>query len=336
MKKSLFLLSLFCFAALAIETPPSIPDGSISYDEVSYQGSANYDSELPPEFITPAAAPATTATYTPSAYVPPAAPAPSSNPRTIINLRAYASNYQVRGMGVTDALSKYGTSSLNVSHTFANRNLFNKGFQHRAHGMAGVIWDASCPLGDIMQYELGYAVGKEVFPNLLIELGYNFRRGGLEGFMAQQHDRASHRAEQDIALTITYNDNQKGFFGHGEWGWGFYGLTGCYFDAEIGYRFTDAIRSPRLPADVEVSVGVAPSISYWGSGVEGVDACRVKLALLPYSPRGTFGRDAHLQIKPWVQCSWTGNNARKIYRHAGYGPVDHFQITFGLDATVRF
>lgn len=333
MKKTLFILTLGLTTALAIEMPPSIPGGDITYDEVSYQNPGAYDSELPPEFITPAAG---TGATVDTGYVAPASLAPSSTPRTVINLRAYSTDYQVRGMGVTNDLSKYGTSSLSISHTLANKNLFRKGIQQRVHGLAGVIWDASCPLGDIMQYELGYAVGKEVFPNLLVELGYNFRRGGLEGFMAQNHDRASHRSEQDIAFSITFNDFQKGFFGHAEAGWGFYGLTGVYFDVEAGYRIADAIRSPRLPADLELSVGASPSVSYWGSGVEGVDAYRVKVALLPYSPRGTFGRDAHVLVKPWVQCSWTGNNARKIFRHAGYGPVDHFQITAGLDVTVKF
>lgn len=323
MIKKTFLLLSCGFTAMAIETPPNIPSGPVSYDDVIY------DSEVPAEFRTPS-------TNTSSSYVSPSAPVPSSNPNTIINLRAYAADYQVRGMGVTNDMSKYGTSSLSISHTFANHNLFNKGFQHRIHGMAGIIWDASCPLGDIPQFELGYAVGKEVLPNLLIELGYNFRRGGLEGYIAKYHDNSSHRSEQDLALSITFNDHQKGFFGHAEAGWGFYGLTGVYFDLEAGYRFTNVINGARGGADAELSAGVAPSISYWGSGVEGIDAYRIKLALLPFSANGKIGRDGHFQIKPWTQVSWTGSNARKIYRHLGYGPADHFQITGGLDMTYKF
>lgn len=336
MKKTLFLITATVFAATAADMPPAIP-GEITYDELSYQPmSAGYDTDLPPEFINDADAGAGPVGSSLS-YIPPSSGVPaSSSPRTLIDLCAYANNYQVRGMGVTNDLSHYGVSTLTVSHTFANRNLFRKGIQQRVHGMAGAIWDASCPLGDIMPFELGYSLGKEVFPNLLVEVGYNFRRGGLEGYMAKFHDRSSHRSEQDLALRISYNDNLKGFFGHAECGWGFYGLTGWYFDAELGYRFTDIIRTRRLMSDMEVSVGVAPSISYWGTGVEGVDACRVKVALLPYSVRGTFGRDARVQVKPWVQCSWSGDNASKIYRHIGYGPVDHFQVTVGVDVSLRF
>lgn len=329
MMKNFFCALAIGATAVAVEMPPSIPDGQITYDEVSYQPGA---SELPAEFIS-GAAPAVS--YD-TPVVAPITPAASSTPHTVINLMAYESNYQVRGMGVVDKLSKHGASSLSLSHTFANRNLFRKGIQHRVHGLAGVIWDASCPLGDIMQYELGYSIGKELFPNFLAEVGYNFRRGGLEGYMAKAYDRTSHRSTQDITLSLSYNDYQKGFFGHAACGGSFYGLTGVWFDAELGYRLADVIRSARIGWDAELSVGIAPSVSYWGSGVDGVDAYRVRFALIPYSHGGAFGRDAHTQIKPWVQCAWTGNNSRKLHRHVGYAMADHFQITFGIDIGWKF
>lgn len=327
MKRSILTVSA-ALTAVAVELPPSIPEGQVSYDEISYQSAS---AELPAEF----SAGAPTASYDPLITLP-ARSAPSSHPRTIINLQAYSTDYQVRGMGVTNGMSKYGTSALSVSHTFANRNLFQRGIQHRVYGLAGVIWDASCPLGDVTRYELGYAIGKEVMPNLLIELGYGFHRGGLEGFMAKTYDRSAHRTTQDITFSISYNDRQKGFFGHALAAASFYGLTGYYFDLELGYRFTDVFSTVGVGWDVEASAGVAPSLSYWGHGVEGIDACRIKLGLLPYSQRGAFGRDAHLQIKPWVQCSWSGNNARKIARHTGPGHVDHFQITLGVDVGWQF
>lgn len=333
MKKTLFLLSLGFTAMAAVDAPPSIPGGQVTYDELSYQTPAA--NTLPAEFMPAAPAPAGYDSMT-APVLPPITPPPSSTPSTSINLHAYTTDYQVRGMGVTDRLSKYGASSVEFSHTFANRNLFNKGIQHRVEAMAGIIWDASCPLGDVPQFELGYFIGKEIFPNLMVEVGYHFRRGGFEGFMAKYYDNTSHRSAQDVALRITYNEHQKGLFGHAEWGWGFYGLTGCYFDVEMGYRFTDVLQGRRFGSDLEISGGIAPSISYWGSGVEGVDACRVKIALRPYSHGSVLGRDSHTQIKPWVQCSWTGNNARKIDRVTGAGPADHFQITFGLDVGWKF
>ncbi len=325
-------VALFAAGSLAwaVEVPPSIPDGQITYDELSYQNPGQ--SELPPEFTGGMADPGAQ----PVAFVPPSDAASASSPHTVVDLMAYATDYQVRGMGVTNDLSQYGTSRLSVSFTPSNRNLFRKGVQQRFHGMAGVIWDASCPLGDVMQFELGYSIGREVLPNLLVEVGYNFRRGGLEGYMAKWHDDASHRGTQDVTFRVAYNDFQKGFFGHAEVGAGFYGLTGFYTDFEGGYRFTD-VTSPRsVGVDLEVSLGVAPSFSYWGTGVEGVDATRVRVAFLPYSPNGRFGRDARTFIKPWVQASWTGNNARKITRNLGYTPVDHFQFTFGLDIGWKF
>ena len=332
MKRTLLLVTGSMTLALAQDYPPGIPEGQVTYDEVSYQSPG--ESELPAEFMMgdPVAARSTSSMPVTAPITPP----PSSHYNTSIVLNAYTTNYNVRGMGVTNDMSKYGFSTLSASHTFANRNLFHRGIQHRVHGMAGAIWDASTPLGDIPLFGLGYAVGKEVLPNLLMEVGYNFRRGGLEGYMAKAHDRASHRSEQDIAFTITFDDHQKGFFGHAEVGMGFYGLTGTYMDAELGYRFTDVVRTARLGSDLEISAGVAPSFSYWGSGVEGVDACRIKAALSPYTHNGKLGRDAHVQLKPWVMCSWSCNNARKFSRHAGYNPVDHFLITVGVDVGFKF
>ena len=291
-------VALFAAGSLAwaVEVPPSIPDGQITYDELSYQNPGQ--SELPPEFTGGMADPGAQ----PVAFVPPSDAASASSPHTVVDLMAYATDYQVRGMGVTNDLSQYGTSRLSVSFTPSNRNLFRKGVQQR----------------------------------FLVEVGYNFRRGGLEGYMAKWHDDASHRGTQDVTFRVAYNDFQKGFFGHAEVGAGFYGLTGFYTDFEGGYRFTD-VTSPRsVGVDLEVSLGVAPSFSYWGTGVEGVDATRVRVAFLPYSPNGRFGRDARTFIKPWVQASWTGNNARKITRNLGYTPVDHFQFTFGLDIGWKF
>lgn len=337
MKKTLVILAM-CFTAVAAELPPTVPSGRVTYDEVSYQPLRGGDSELPPEFL--AGTGMTVGGYDApvgGVVAPPVTPAQSTSPHTVIDLNAYATNYQVRGMGVTNGLSRYGVSSLAASHTFANRNLFRRGIQHRVHGMVGAIWDAASPLGDIPQFELGYSVGKEVAPNLLVEVGYHFRRGGFEGFMAKNFDNTSHRSAQDVALTVSYNDYQKGVFGHAEWGWGFYGLTGCYFDVELGYRFVDVAPAARIGTDVEISAGVAPSVSYWGSGIEGIDAYRVRLALRPFSREGRLlGRDARTQVKPWVQCSWDGGNARKIDRHTGIGPVDHFQITVGLDVGWKF
>ena len=89
--------------------------------------------------------------------------------------------------------------------------------------------------------------------------------------------------------------------------------------------------------DLEFSFGVAPSVGYWGDDVEGTDAYRIRLALLPYSQTGSYGRDARAYVKPWVQCSWSGSNAAKIDRIThGHGPIDHFQITLGIDCGLNF
>ena len=322
MNRSLFVL-VAALPALATEMPPPIPDGPIEYNEVSYDdGSGIYEELSFSGSFAPAPAPM---------------PADSSARRGFVNLNVYSTNYQVRGMGVKNNLSKYGYSSVSGSCILPVHALSAYGLQHRISGEYGIVWDASCPLGDTPVARLSYGIGKEIFPNLVVEAGYTFRHGGLEGLMAHTFDGASHRATQELYASITFNDYQKGFFGKLEAGVGFYGLTGAYFDIEAGYRFTDVMLRGNTGVDMEISFGMAPSIGYWGTDVEGTDAYRIKLALLPYSQTGSCGRDARAYVKPWVQCSWSGSNAAKIDRAThGLGPIDHFQITLGIDCGLNF
>ncbi len=326
MKPTLLALAATLPLATATELPPVIPTGPVTYDNVSYQA--------------PAAPPADTA-YTPTytdyqaPAIAPLQPVAATGNNGDITLNLYSSNYQVRGMGVTDMLSDCGYSSVSGSYILPNRNLFNLGIQQRISGSFGIIWNAGSVLGDTPLFNANYAIGKEIFPNLVAEVGYSMHRGGLEGLMARADD-APHRFAQDVNLSLSYNDRQKGFFGHAIWGIGFQGLTGSYFDFCGGYRFTDIISTGNLASDLEVSAGVSPSFGYWGPGVEGIDAYRVRVALKPYSPSGSFGRDAHLQLTPWVQCSWSGSNAGKIDRNLGCSPVDHFQFTVGVDLGWQF
>ena len=321
MMRRTLLAAAAVLPALATELPPAIPDGPIEYSNISYDNSyTGYDA------------------YAPASYAPAAPMAAASSDRNgYVNLNAYTSDYQVRGMGVKDSLSKYGTSSVSASWTLPNRNLFGRGIHQRISGEYGRVCDSKCLLGETSIVRLSYAVGKELFPNLTAEVGYTFRHGGLEGYMARNYDGASHRSTQEIVASLAYNDHQKGFFGKLEAGAGFYGLTGLYFDAEAGYRFTDVMTSGNIGADLELAFGVAPSHGYWGSDVEGVDAYRIKAALQPYSQTGTFGRDARAYVTPWIQCSWSGTNAAKIDRATdGAGPIDHFQITVGVDCGLNF
>lgn len=310
---------------MAADAPPAIPDGPVTYDSVSYEDpmvGADYIFAESPTAV--AAAPA------------PIAAASTSEEKGYVNINAFSSNYQVRGMGVTDYMSSNGYSSIEGSFILGNRNLFNKGVYQRITAEGGVIWGAASVLGDCPMLTGSYALGKEIFPNLTVELGYTARYGGLEGAMARYVNGAPHRLAQDINLTMAFNDRQKGFFGSAVFGLGFQGLTGYYFDLELGYRFTDVLGNGNLGADLELSAGLAASFGYWGAGVEGVDAYRLKAALPLHTASGTMGRDAKFQIAPWVQMSTSGSNAGKIDRAGGTGAVDHFQLSVGLDLGWRF
>ncbi len=330
MKQALLALAATLPLA-ATELPPMLETGPVQYNDLTYQPAA-------PATQAPAYG---DATYNAPAYnaptygMPALQPAAGHNNRGEVVFNAYSSNYQVRGMGVTNWLSNYGWSSIYGSYTLPNRNLFNRGIHQRVSGTFGAIWGAKDALGDIPMFNLNYAVGREILPNLVLEAGYSLRRGGLEGFMARATG-APHRFVQDINCALNFNDQQRGFFGHLLYGYGFQGLTGHYFDVCAGYRITDVASRGNVGADLELSGGVSASFGYWGGGVEGVDAYRLRAALRPYTHNGTLGRDARLQVTPWAQCSWTGHNASKIDRRVGGGPADHFQLTFGVDIAYKF
>jgi len=321
MSKHILLFLGLSIPLLATEMPPVIPAGPVTYDDITYAG-------------TPTPAPAATPTQPTYAepYTPPAGDAKAFE----MGINLYTSNYQVRGMGVTDNLSRYGWSSVSGAYTLPNKNLFNRGIYTRFGGDFGIIWGAADALGDTPKFDANAALGKEIFPNLMLEGGYALHRGGLEGFMAKYDGGAPHRVAQDVNVRLVFDDQQRGFFGHALWGYGFQGLTGHFFDIEAGYRFAGLLHTSRADADLEISAGIAPSLGYWGAGVEGIDAYRLRAALVPNTHNGKLGRDAAWQLKPWIQLSWSGSNAKKIDRATGCGPIDHFQITVGVEGGFRF
>ncbi len=342
MMKHPLLVLVASLPLAAVELPPLIEAGPVQYNSVTYQPTPQAPACAP----TPAEQDNSsfyhgTGMHSPSFTSPPIyATAPiqrvaSNGTQGEVILNAYTTNYQVRGMGVVNDLSDHGWSSVSGSWTLPNRNLFNQGIHQRFSGTFGLIWGAGDALGDTPLANLNYALGKEVLPNLVVEIGYSFRRGGLEGFMTRATGGA-HRVAQDFTLCASFNDQQRGFFGHILWGIGFQGLTGSYLDICAGYRLTDIASHGNYAADLELSAGVAPSFGYWGGGVEGIDAYRLRAALRPYALDGSFGRDARMQLTPWVQCSWTGNNSRKLDRRLGGNPADHFQLTFGADLGWKF
>lgn len=329
MRNSILLPLVMALPALATEQPPMIPSGPVEYNSVTYENAVTpaYEGGWSEGAENSYIAPATTA----------AAPVstPSSAHNGYLNLNAYSTNYQVRGMGFTDDFTHDGYSSLSGSYTLPNRNLFGMGIQQRLGGELGQAWGADTILGDTPVVRFDYAIGKEIFPNLLAEVGYSLHHGGAEGVLAHVED-CPHRLAQDINLALTYNDKQRGFFGHALWGIGFQGLRGSFFDAEAGYRFTNVLSLGNFGSDLELSAGIAPSLGYWASGAEGIDAYRLKAALPLFTHNGTLGHDAHPYLRPWASVSWSGSNAAKIDRALHVGPVDHFQITFGCDLGWNF
>ncbi len=343
MKRTLIALS-GTLPVLATELPPAIPDGPVTYEAVSFESPDPsfdpYSQESAGTFMPdisgdPMSAPSgSDYSFSPTA---PITPSVSSGNNGYIFLNAYTSNYNVRGLGFDNNLSRYGYSSISASGTLPNRNLFGCGIYQRISGSYGFIYGAGDELGDTQMAAAAYCLGKEIFPNLTLEVGYALHYGGFEGYMAKRYDGAAHRLSQDFNLTLAFNDHQKGIFGSMTWAWAFRGLNGIYGDIEIGYRFTNVLNGARLGADLELSCGIAPSFSYWSNSADGIDAYRLRAALPLFTHSGSLGRDARMQLIPWAQASWSGSNAAKIDRDThGAGPIDHFIFTIGLDLGWNF
>lgn len=327
MRTATLFLALSALPALATELPPMIPSGPVQYDGVTYSPALPTMAETRPE--------ADGLALQPAVHMP-VLPTTSSEHKGYVNLNAWSSHYQVRGMGLTENYTHRGYSSLSGSYILPNRNLFGRGLQQRLGGELGAIWGAGEVLGDTPMVRFDYAVGKQIFPNAVAELGYSLHHGGLEGAFAHASGACPHRLAQDVNLGLRYDDRQRGFFGHALWGLGWQGLTGSFFDAEVGYRFTNVLSTGHFGADAEVSLGASPSFGYWGGGVEGVDAYSVKVALPLFTHNGTLGHDAHPYLRPWVSYSLSGSNAGKIDRVYGSGPIAHSQLTFGVDCGWNF
>ncbi len=360
MKASLFLIAaLASLPFVSAQAPPPIPSGPVAYSSISAPApsvsveevveATSYTSTealptsggvVPAEGALPVELPVVDANALadPTAALNPAGPileTTSDFPMWDLDLNLYTSNYNVRGMGVTNRYSDDGFSSIALCHTGSNRNLFNYGIQHRIHGEVGFAWGDGEALNDGLMSQWGYAMGKEIFPNLIAEFGYNLRYGTLEGYMAKQRGKAPHSLAQDLALTLRFDDKQKGFFGGAQLGYGFYGLTGWFYDLSVGYRQTEVLTAAKWGLDVELSVGMAGSSGYWTGNADGIDAYRFRATFLPYMHEGDFGRDGQWKLAPWIEFAVSGSNDSEIDRSFP-GLVDSNQITVGVELSWQF
>ncbi len=333
MKHRLLFLALAAgspsFAQMA---PPPIPSGPISYTSVS----APADDQNLDTIVEAASYEQLTLPTAPVATRPIAiSEIQSSEYSWDLDLNLYTLHYNVRGMGVTNSISDHGYSSFAASYTSSNRNLFQAGLHQRFLGELGRIWGSNEALADGYMSQWGYRLGKEVFPNAMLEVGYNLRYGTLEGFFAKQRGKSAHSIAQDINLTLSYDDQQEGFFGGVQLGYGFSGLTGWYYDLAAGYRQTEVFTSHQWGLDLEYLVGIAGSSGYWTGNADGVDAYRARVSFQPYAHSGLFGRDSNWSVTPWVEMTTSGDNDKTIDRDFG-GVVDGFQINVGIDISYEF
>ncbi len=318
---------------LAVDAPPAIPSGPVSYESVDYSTAstdAYHNNEtLPAEWLSDSSAPA-------APEPAPISSLSSSDKNFSMKLNLYTNNYNVRGMGVTNGFSNDGYSSVDVAFTLPNRNLFGIGLYQQFNGTAGVVYGSHSELGDTPILRAGYAIGKEIFPNAHWTVGYNLQHGGLQGYLARATDNCSQRIAQDLYTSLKFDDHQKGFYGALTFGWGIQGLTGIYADINAGYRLTDIVSGNSLGIDLELEAGMAFSNDYWTNHTEGVDAYRIRANILPYTKSGSFGRESGKSIVPWVMLSFAGNNEDKIDRAFGTNIIDDCQFTIGVDFNWSF
>lgn len=328
--KSINLLTLMAGSALSAgiafsEAPPAIPSGSITYTAVNGQTDYADDFASHSDYATPtpAAAPRQISAYSNREWV-------------AFDINAYSSNYQVRGMGVTNRYSDAGWSSVNLQLKPGNTNLFGWGIGHQLDLQAGAIYGSGV-LGNEPVLGAGYGLTKEIFPNLLAKAGYGLQYGGLEGFLSEYRGKAPHQLAQNFHINLTYDDRQTGYFGRFDLGAGFYGLTGWYGLIEGGYRWQDVFALGTCIWDVTVCTGMSYSFGYWTGNADGMDACYIRCEALSNAITDMgMPNDMGFQVVPWVQASWAGNNRSKINHAVGTGIVDSFQLTVGVDVRYNF
>ncbi len=330
MKHTLLITSFFALSQASAQMgPPPIPSGAVSYTSISTPPSSeNLDTIIE-------AASYEAPTQTPAISPTPISEISSSEYSWDLQVNLYTLHYNVRGMGVTNKFSNHGFSTIATSYTGSNRNLFQSGIMQRFSGEVGRIWGSGDALTDGYMSQWGYSLGKEVFPNAIVELGYNLRYGTLEGFFAKQRGKSPHSLAQDLSLTLQYDDQQEGYFGGAQIGYGFYGLTGWYYDLALGYRKTDVFSTRNWKLDLEFLAGIAGSSGYWTGNADGIDAYRFRVNFIPSAHDGAYGREGQWSFVPWVQVSAAGGNEKNIDRDFG-GVVDGFQFNLGFDINYKF
>ena len=186
-------------------------------------------------------------------------------------------------------------------------------------------------LSDREMFEVNWAAGTEIFPNLKAGVGYDLNYGGLPGYMAKMRGKAPHSVAQDVNGFLKYDDPGRGWFGGLEVYGGFYGLTGWRIDLEVGKRW-EGFLTPQ--SNLEVSLGTGYSSGFWAGSVSGFDQVNVKAAL-PFA-LGSLGEDRGFRLVPFIQAIWAGDNRGEINRACGVRVMDDFQVVGGVKAEFRF
>ncbi len=181
-------------------------------------------------------------------------------------------------------------------------------------------------------FNASWSAKKEIFPNLYFEGGYGLLYGGLPGSLSKWRGKAPHSLAQVFNAGLKYEDSGRGLFANFDTQYGFYGLTGWRFGLEAGKRFAGVALNGRM--DAVASVMTYYSLSYWCGGVTGFDSFGFRFAL----PIRITGHDEKkgLQLEPFIQTIWAGNNASRVNRRMEAPIMDEFDLSVGVKLRYSF
>lgn len=225
----------------------------------------------------------------------------------------YVSNYDYKGM----VINTWGGKSGVMNYIVDARRALNTGghlnfsFQH-TDIMGGALSAQNETWGS-----LGYS--DEVLPDVFFCANYTLVHGGFSGFYNQ--NRQSHEITQSLDVTTRLNFSNGMYTSLGVSA-AFYGMTGWWFTAEVGYDYR--INEQFM---ITTSSSLSASTAYWQTG--GINQVNFQLS-------GVYTWEDCFLITPFIQTAWLGNTGLSLNSHARERILRPFTVMAGVQFSWKF
>lgn len=163
---------------------------------------------------------------------------------------------------------------------------------------------------------LSLGIRDEVIPNLFVSATYGLHYGGISGLYAHDINGQGDSIVQDIKLSLEYNFLPSAFFAGIDLIPSFYGITGTYVHAKVGYNYEFAPYFHMI-----ASTGTTVNLGYWAPS--GLLSYFVDISF-------PFVYSDNIVIRPYVQMNILGEAGRRLNDQASSPLFRSFSAIFGL------